>query len=173
MNHKDWGAPREPHEVRDDEPGVMGMDERSAWVQIFVFAITTSAYLFVVFSRLRDTPVEDVEWVAPLLWAIGISIVTVIVGSIISGIGGAMGLAMRGRDPDVELKSDSRDKDIARHARLRTYWVGSVLGAGTLVLAMLDVDTLWIGTYVFAVSSAGAINDAAVRIRAYRRGFVS
>ena len=163
----------EPRLARDDEPPVMGMDERSAWVQIFVFAITTGVYLFVVLSRVRETPVEDVEWVAPLLWAIGISIVTVIVGSIISGIGGAMGLAMRGRDPDVELKSDSRDKAIARHARLRTYWVGSVLGAGTLVLAMLDVDTLWIGTYVFVISSAGAITDAVVRIRAYRRGFVS
>lgn len=173
MSHKDWGVPREPHEVQDDEPTVMGMDERSAWIQIFVFAITTGAYLFVVLSRIRVTPVEDVEWVAPLLWAIGISIVTVIVGSIISGISGAMGLTMRGRNVDAELASDARDKDIARHARLRTYWVGPVVGLGALVLAMFEVDPLWIGTYVFVVSAIGAIADAVVRIRAYRRGFVS
>jgi len=173
MNGSSHKLPREPHRPADDEPTVMGMEERSAWVQVFVFVITTGAYLAVVLPRAWSQPIDEVEWVVPLLWALGISIVSVIVGSIIAGVGGAIGLTIRGLDVDSELATDSRDKDIGRHARLRTHWVASVLGAGTLILAMLDVDTFWIGTFVFVVSSIGAIAEAVVRIRAYRRGFVA
>ena len=165
--------PREPHRPSDDEPTVMGMEERSAWVQVFAFAITTGAYLVIVLPQVSSKPIDEVEWVAPLLWALGISILTVIIGSIIAGVGGAIGLTMRGLSADTELSSDSRDKDIARHARLRTYWVMPVLSMGALILAMLDVDTFWIGTFVFVVATIGAIADAVVRIRAYRRGFVA
>ena len=172
MTGSERKLPREPHRPADDEPTVMGMDERSAWVQVFAFAITTGAYLAVVIPRVRNNPIDEVQWVVPMLWALGISILTVIVGSIIAGIGGAIGLTIRGLDVDSELASDSRDKDIARHARLRTYWAGTALGMGALILAMLDVDTFWIGTYVYVVASVGAIAEAIVRIRAYRRGFV-
>jgi len=173
MNNSKHNLPREPHRPADDEPTVMGMDERAAWVQIFAFAITTIAYLAVVTPRVANDPIDEVEWVVPMLWALGLSILSVIVGSIIAGIGGAIGLTMRGLDVDTELSSDSRDKDIARHARLRTYWATPVVALGALILAMLDVDTFWIGTFVFVISSIGAIADAVVRIRAYRRGFVA
>jgi len=169
-NQSEW--PRESHRPSDEEPTVMGMEERSAWVQVFAFAITTGAYLVVVLPEVSSKPIDDVDWVVPLLWALGISILTVIIGSIIAGVGGAIGLTKRGLNVDSELASDSRDKDIARHARLRTYWVMPVLAMGALILAMLDVDTFWIGTFIFVIATIGAIADAVVRIRAYRRGFV-
>jgi hypothetical protein len=125
-----------------------------------------------VTPQVWSKPIDEVDWVAPLLWALGISIVTVIIGSIIAGVGGAIGLTVRGRNVGSELGTDSRDKHIARHARLRTYWVSSVLAMGALILAMLDVDTFWIGTFVFVMATIGAIAEAVVRIRAYRRGFV-
>jgi len=172
MNGSEHKLPREPHRPADDEPTVMGMDERAAWVQIFAFAITTGAYLAVVIPRVLNDPIDEVEWVVPLLWAMGLSIVATILGSIFAGIGGAIHLTIRGLDPDSELASDSRDKAIARHARLRTYWATPVVALGALILAMLDVDTFWIGSFIYVVTSIGAIADAVVRIRAYRRGFV-
>lgn len=151
----------------------MGMEERSAWIQIVVFAVTTGAYLAVVIPRARTQPIEDVEWVVPLLWCMGLSIVSVIIGSIIAGVGGAIGLTMRGLDPDSELATDARDKEISRHARRRTQWAATVVALGVLVLAMIDADTFWIGSYVYVVSTIAAINEAVVKIRAYRRGFVA
>ena len=173
MNTSGHKLPREPHRPADDEPTVMGMDERASWVQVFTFAATTGAYLAVVLPRARHEPIEDVQWVVPMLWTLGISILTVIIGSIIAGIGGAIGLTIRGLDVDSELASDSRDKAIARHARLRTYWAGTAIGLGALILAMIDADTFWIGTYVYVMASIAAIAEAVVRIRAYRRGFVA
>lgn len=173
MSDEKHKLPREPHRPADDEPTVMGMDERAAWVQIFAFAATTIAYLVVVIPRVATQPIDEVEWVVPLLWAMGLSILSVIVGSIIAGIGGAIGLTIRGLDPDAELASDKRDKDIARHARLRTYWATPVVALGALILAILDVDTFWIGSFIYVVTSIAAIADAVVRIRAYRRGFVA
>jgi hypothetical protein len=172
MNANRHSFPREPHSPADDEPTVMGMEERSAWIQIFVFAITTGAYLAVVIPRVRTQPIDEVEWVVPLLWCMGLSIVSVIVGSIIAGIGGAIGLTMRGLNPNSEFATDSRDKDISRHARRRTRWAATVIAVGVLVLAMIDADTFWIGSFVYVISTIAAISEAVVKIRAYRRGFV-
>jgi len=163
----------EPRLPRDDEPTVMGMDERASWMALVAGAGTLIAYVVIVAPRVASNPIEDVEWVVPMLWCIGIMIATVIVGSILMGIGGAVGLTMRGRDVDSELGSDRRDKDIERYARLRTYWATSLLGAGVLVLAMLDVDTFWIGSFVFVAAALTTLMQSIIKIRAYRRGFVA
>lgn len=166
-------TPQESRLPRDDEPTVMGMDERASWMTLIASAGTLVAYAAVVAPRVASQPIEDVEWVVPMLWCIGIMIATVILGSILMGIGGAVGLTIRGRDVDSELASDRRDKDIERYSRLRTYWATSVLGAGALILAMLDVDTFWIGSFIFVIAALTTIMQAVIKIRAYRRGFVA
>jgi hypothetical protein len=118
-------------------------------------------------------PIEDINWIAPMLWAIGISIVGVIIGSIMAGIGGAIGLAMRGRNVDAELASDLRDKEIEKHARLRTYWMLMVLFVALLVLVAFEVDHFWIATTLYLGLTFQTIVAQVIKIRAYRRGFVS
>jgi hypothetical protein len=87
------------------------------------------------------------------------------------GVGGAFSLYIKGRDPDVELGSDQRDREISRFATRRSI---GFLYAGlflALVLAMLDVNTFWIGTAVFLMGALGSIAEALMRLSAYRRGF--
>lgn len=157
----------------DDEPAVMGMDERATWMQLLATIATAAVYLGIVIPRVLSQPVEDVSWVVPLVWAIGISIVAVILGSIAAGIGGAVVLTIKGRDVDSELKSDRRDKEIELYARRRTYWMLVLIILGALVLAMVDAHTFWIGNFIYVAATLESIAQTVVKLRAYRRGFAS
>ncbi|HET9516760.1 MAG TPA: hypothetical protein VFO77_03435 [Actinoplanes sp.] len=155
----------------DDEPTVMGMDERGTWLQLAATLVTATAYLVVVVPRVLSRPVAEVSWVQPMLWAIGGSIAAVILGAILAGIGGALVLTLRGRDVDSELHSDRRDRDIERYARRRTYWLLGLAAGGALILAMLDADTFWIGNFVYLTVAVESVLQSTIKIRAYRRGF--
>ena len=151
----------------------MSMDERATWVQLIFTALTSAGYLIAVVPQAIEGPVEDVNWIAPMLWAIGISIVGVIIGSIMAGIGGAIGLTIRGRNVDAELASDFRDKAIENHSRLRTYWMLMLVFLALLVLLAFEVDHFWIASTLYVGLSIQTISAQVVKIRAYRRGFVS
>ena len=155
----------------DDDRAPMTVEERAVWVYLAVFLATSIGYAAVVVPRVMDQPIEDVAWVEPMLWAIGLSIAGTIVGSILAAIGAAIGLAVRGRDPNIELGSDERDKAIERLGNRATYGVISAGMLAVLVLAMLDVDSFWIGNTAYAAGFIGAAVEAVVKIRAYRRGF--
>jgi hypothetical protein len=155
-----------------EDTSIAGMDERAAWVQLIVTMATTLGYFVVVIPQLLDGGVESVDWVVPMLVAMAVTIVGTILGSILMGVGGAFSAYRRGLDPNVELGSDLRDRDITRFATRRSIgflYAGLLLA---LVLSMLDADTLWIGTAVFLMGALGAIAEAIVRVAAYRRGFV-
>jgi hypothetical protein len=163
----------EPRLARDDEPPVMSMDERATWVQLIFTALTSTGYLVAVIPQVIEGPVADVNWIAPMLWAIGISIVGVIIGSIMAGIGGAIGLTIRGRNVDAELASDFRDKAIENHSRLRTYWMLMLVFLALLVLLAFEVDHFWIASTLYIGLSIQTVAAQVVKIRAYRRGFAS
>ncbi|WP_061961219.1 hypothetical protein [Demequina flava] len=154
----------------DDAPEPMTTAQRGVWVFLVTNISAAIAYAIVVVPRALSQPIEDVSWVTPMLWAIGFQIVGTIVGSILAAIGSAVSLAARGREPEVEMVTDARDKDIERYGSRMTQ---GVLGAGTfvaLVLAMLDADTFWIGNTIFFFGVVSGIVEAVVKIRAYRRG---
>lgn len=162
------------HELRqpeDDERAPMTMEERAVWVYLVVFVATSVAYFAVVVPRALSQPIDEVSWVVPMLWAIGISIGGTIIGSILAAVGSAIGLAARGRNPELELGSDERDKQIERLGNRATGAVVSTGMLGVLVLAMIDADTFWIGNAAFLSGFVGALVEALVKIRAYRRGF--
>ena len=161
-------AYREPAE---NERGPMNVDERAVWTYLVMLIGSTVAYAAVVIPRALDTPIEDVEWVVPMIWAIGIAIVGTVLGAIASAIASAVERAARGRDPEADLGSDERDKEISRLGDRRSQ---GVLGAGmlaTLILAMLDADTFWIGNTLYLAGALGGLVETIVKIRAYRRGF--
>ncbi|MDN4480642.1 hypothetical protein [Demequina muriae] len=162
------------HELRqpeDDERAPMTMEERAVWVYLVVFVATSVAYFAVVVPRALSQPIDEVSWVVPMLWAIGISIGGTIIGSILAAVGSAIGLAARGRNPELELGSDERDKQIERLGNRATATVVSFGMLAVLVLAMIDADTFWIGNAAFLSGFVGALVEAFVKIRAYRRGF--
>ena len=155
----------------DDDRAPMTLDERAVWVYLAVLIATTALYLAIVVPRALSTPIEQVEWVTPMIWSLGLSIGATIVGSILVAIGSAVSLAAKGRKPQVELSSDARDKDIKRLGNRSTQ---GAIGAGlfaALVLAMIDADTFWIGNAVWIAGVVGGLVETTVKIRAYRRGF--
>lgn len=162
------------HELRqpeDDDPVIMTAEQRSVWVYLAVVTITSTAYFAVVIPRALSQPIEDVSWIAPMLWAIGVSIVGTIVGSIFGSIGGAIGLAIRGIEPKGQLEGDLRDKDIKKLGDRRSALVSGGAMFGVLVLAMIGADLFWIGNFVFLAGTVGAFVEGVTKILAYRRGF--
>lgn len=162
------------HELRqpeDDDPIIMTAEQRSVWVYLAVVTITSTAYFAVVIPRALSQPIEDVSWIAPMLWAIGVSIVGTIVGSIFGSIGGAIGLAIRGIEPKGQLEGDLRDKDIKKLGDRRSALVSGGAMFGVLVLAMIGADLFWIGNFVFLAGTVGAFVEGVTKILAYRRGF--
>jgi hypothetical protein len=162
------------HELRqpeDDDPVIMTVDQRSVWVYLAVVTITSTAYFAVVIPRALNQPIEDVSWIAPMLWAIGVSIVGTIVGSIFGSIGGAIGLAIRGIEPKGQLEGDLRDKDIKKLGDRRSALVSGGAMFGVLVLAMIGANLFWIGNLVFLAGTVGAFVEGVTKILAYRRGF--
>lgn len=163
----------EPRLPRDDEPSVMSMEERSSWI-LLVFTVATSVgYLAVVAPQLASRPADEVGWVTPMIWAVCISVVGVVVSSIVAGIGTAVVLTLRGRKFDAELQSDSRDRDIENHARLRAYWLLMMVLLLVFVLLLSGAAHVWIATAFYVGLSIHTIVEQVMRIRAYRRGFVS
>ena len=169
----------------DDEPVGMTMGERTVWAYLVTVVITSGVYFTIIGLRLADQPVDEVAWVAPMLWTIGASIlgsmiltiVLTIAGTIRSSITRSVAAARAGRpgpvrpSVDIDSGSDARDKDInliGDRAGV-TLLAAGVLGA--LVLAMLDADTFWIGNLLFAFGTLGAIVETTTKIRLYRRGF--
>ena len=115
--------------------------------------------------QLSSTPVADIEWQVPLLWAVGISIVGAIVLAIVLSIGTAI---VTRQEPEG---GDIRDKQIDRHGTrvgLAIMAGGSVLA---LVLAMLEVHVFWIGNAVFLIAALGTVIGQIVSLRAYHGVF--
>jgi len=160
-----------PHDETEDERVPMTMDERGVWVYLVAVVVTSGAYLAVMIPRTLSEPIAEISWVTPMLWALGVSVFSTIVGSIVAAIGSAVTISTRGDNPKVELASDERDKEIKRYGDRKTY---GILGASmfvTLVLAMIGADLFWIANAVFVFGTTGAIVETIVKIRAYRRGF--
>lgn len=151
-----------PHEDRV----AMTFGERNTWVSAFIVPATSIAYFALVLSRLRDRPAAEVSWVAPMLWAIGASIVGTIVGTILVSI--AAGIANRGV---LESKEDVRDKQIDRYGDRIAQAITGFGAAAVLVLAMFEVDHFWIGNALFLFGSVGATWGAIAKIHAYHGAF--
>ena len=86
----------------------MVYEERNTWAGLIVMAVVLPVYVIAVLQAAGGGPLEEVDWVPLLLWAIGGGILGTIVLSILWGILAGM------RDPEGVGRSDQRDRDIAR-----------------------------------------------------------
>lgn len=145
----------------DDERDAMTYGERNTWMYAVLIPVTSIAYFVVVIPRLLGQPASEVSWVAPMLWAIGASIVGSIIGSIVS--------AIVARDEKTE--EDVRDKQIDRYGDGIAQAITGFGAAGVLALTMFEVDHFWIASSIFLMGAIGATWGAVAKIRAYRGAF--
>ncbi|MVU80413.1 hypothetical protein GPX89_24580 [Nocardia sp. ET3-3] len=137
----------------------MPYEEKRTWILGVASVVSYVIYLVVVLVRARDQALTSVSFAAPLLWAVG--------GSILASIIGSIAVAIGSREGD---RKDQRDKEID----LRGAQIGgafTALGAGGgLLLSLADADRFWIANAIYLGLTLGALVSAAAKLVAYRRG---
>ncbi|GAA1763365.1 hypothetical protein [Agromyces humatus] len=139
----------------------MSYEEKGTWLYLVVAIAGYSFYLsWVLPEVLAGTPVADVDYVAPMLWAIGGAIVVTIIGRILVEI----------VFPSESTKGDVRDREIDRlGTRVGSSFI--VIGAlGALVLSMLEADWFWIANVIYLCFVLAALLESITRLVAYRKG---
>ncbi|MEU0545920.1 hypothetical protein ABZ319_39225 [Nocardia sp. NPDC005978] len=138
----------------------MPFEEKRTWILGITAAVSYAIYAVVVLIRARDSALTEVAYVAPLLWAIGVSIAVSIVA--------AIAVALLSREGD---RKDQRDREIDRMgSEAGNAFV--VLGAiGALALALCDGDRFWIANVIYLGFTLSAIVGCAAKVIAYRRGY--
>ena len=141
-------------------PGV-AYEEKRAWIMMLTAVGSCTVYLAVILGRASHTPLTEVAYRSPLLWAVGISIAASIVLSI------AVSMAA----PKEAGGKDRRDREIHRFGE----YIGQsflVLGAvAALGMSLGEWDHFWIANVIYAGFTLSAILGCAAKIAAYRRGF--
>ncbi len=139
----------------------MTYEEKGVWVYVVVVLGTYGTYAGIILNQLSDTPVAEVDYVAPLLWSIGLSILWSIILRIVVEV----------FSPSEKQRADTRDRDISR-AGERIGTAALIAGAaGGLALALLQAEQFWIANAIYLGFAASAVIASAVKIVLYRRGF--
>jgi hypothetical protein len=146
--------------VSEDERGAgMTFTERNVWVFAIVSLAGFLAYAAVIVSRAQHVPIEDVDYIAPMLWSIGLAIVASIIGTIVVSIiwrdGGA---------------KDRRDKEIDRIGEYTGQSFLVIGGLAGLVLAMVEADWFWIANAIYLGFVLSALLGSVTKIGLYRKG---
>lgn len=140
----------------------MSYEERGQWVYVAVTVVAYGAYLVLLLSRARATPLADVAYAPLMLWTI--------VGAIVASIVGRIILEIVAHSSDGH-SADVRDRDIGR---LGEYVGGTILGIGMVgpfALTLLEADHFWIANGMYLVFVLAAVVGTAIKLIAYRRGF--
>lgn len=142
----------------------MVYSERNAWSSLVVSVIGMVVYVVVILQRAGDGPLVDVNWVGPMLWTIGLSIVAAIIVSIVWGI--VAGL----RDPEASNTTDLRDREFARLGDRVGQAFLVIAGLGVIALCAVHADVFWIAHTMFFGFAVSAIVGGVAQVIAYRRG---
>ncbi|NNK38451.1 MAG: hypothetical protein HKP03_08210 [Xanthomonadales bacterium] len=139
----------------------MPYEEKSAWIMAGVTIITFAWYAVTVLERAGAQPLQDVPYVATLLWTIGVAIVLTIIAHIIAA-------AVSPKDAG---KVDQRDREISRYGEYIGQSLVVIGGVAAGALAMMETDHFWIANVIYLSFALSAILGSAAKIVAYRRGF--
>jgi len=135
-------------------------EEKGTWAYLVTSVAVWLGYVVVVLRRADGGPLAEVAYVAPLLWAVGISIAANVVGRVLFEI-------VR---PSESYRVDVRDREVARLGDYVGGLVLSVLVAGVLVLALVAAPHFWIANAIYAAFVVQVVVSSVVRLVAYRRG---
>ena len=138
----------------------MTYEEKGIWVYLTVTLGTYGVYLAIVLGQLATVPVAEIDYVPPLLWTIGASIVAAIVLRIIVEIVSA----------SETYKADARDRDIKRTGDRLGGWPIIAGAVGALLLALVQADYFWIANAIYLGFAASAVLSSIITVALYRRG---
>ena len=142
----------------------MSYTEKNTWLFGVIVVVGYATYLVLLFTQAAGRPLEQAEYVIPMLGTIG--------GAIVAGILGGIVIAIATRaDRDNKGNPDVRDKEI-EHAGERVGNSFVVIGAiVALVLAWLEVDHFWIANEIYLAFVLSGLLGTMTRLGVYRRGF--
>ena len=138
----------------------MSYEEKGTWAYLVTSVAVWIGYALVVLRRADGGPLAEVAFVAPLLWAVGVSVAANVVGRVLIEI-------VR---PSESHQADVRDREVARFGDYVGGLVLSVLVAGVLALALAEADHFWIANAIYAAFVVQVVVASVVRLVAYRRG---
>lgn len=139
----------------------MSYEEKSAWIMGVVAAGSYGVYVAIVLALAGTTPLDDVPYVAPLLWTVGTSILVSIALHAVIGIS----------SPKDAGKKDQRDREIYRFGEYIGQSFVVIGGIAALLMAMAELDHFWIANVIYLTFVLSAILGSVAKIVAYRRGF--
>lgn len=141
--------------------------ERTAWSGLITAVIAIAVYVAWVLRAADGGDPAGVEWLPPMLWTIGGSILLSIVLSIAWGI-----VAGVREDHEAATASDIRDRDISRMGGRVEQAFLVIAGLGVIALCAVGADLFWIANTMFAGFAVSAVIGGVARVIAYRRGLV-
>jgi hypothetical protein len=141
----------------------VAFEEKRAWIMAVVGTVTYAAYLVVVLGRLGDASVADVDYAAPLLWAVGISIAAQILLNIVVDV----------LSRDGSRQTDARDHEIHRFSQFVAQ--GSIVAGGlaAMLLALAEADYFWIANVLYLGFVISGLIGAVAKVVSYRAGLPS
>jgi hypothetical protein len=131
------------------------------WVVLIIAVPTLLVYAVLIVPLALNEPIVDLDWVQPMLLAIGGFVVANVVGNVVAAM----------TNPTEADQHDVRDTEIDRFGERIGSWAiaaGAIIG---LVLAMAEADPFWIANAIVLGFLAGAIVSAAAKIAAYHGSF--
>jgi cell division protein FtsW (lipid II flippase) len=140
----------------------MSFEEKGTWAFGIVTVLTYAGYLVVILGRAGDVPLVDVDYVWPMLVAIGAAIVINILVII------AIAIAA----PKEAGKKDERDREINRRGEYIGQSMVVVGGVAALFMAMLELEYFWIANVIYLCFVLSALLATTAKLVAYRKGFV-
>ena len=138
----------------------MSYEEKGTWVYLVTSAAAYLVYLAIMLGRVASTPVDQVPYVAVLLWTCG--------ASIVANMAGRMLVEMA--RPSDSRRADVRDKEIYRFGEYASRWFLVAGAAAAMLMAMAKWDYFWIANVIYLGFVLWAVAGSALKLVAYRRG---
>jgi len=135
-------------------------EEKGTWVYLVTSAAAYAVYLAIMLGRVASTPVDQVPYVAVLLWTCG--------ASIVANMAGRMLVEMA--RPSDSRRADVRDKEIYRFGEYASRWFLVAGAAAAMLMAMAKWDYFWIANVIYLGFVLWAVGGSALKLAAYRRG---
>ena len=138
----------------------MSYEQKRTWVYLVTSAAAYLVYLAIMLGRVASTPVDQVPYVAVLLWTCG--------ASIVANMAGRMLVEMA--RPSDSRRADVRDKEIYRFGEYASRWFLVAGAAAAMLMAMAKWDYFWIANVIYLGFVLWAVGGSALKLVAYRRG---
>jgi NADH:ubiquinone oxidoreductase subunit 6 (subunit J) len=139
----------------------MAFMEKSNWVVLIVAVPTLLVYAALVVPQVVSTPLAEVAWVQPMIFAIVGFIVANVLGNVVAAAS----------NPGEADKNDQRDQEISHYGERIGSWLIIAGSIAALVLAMAMADHFWIANAIFLGGIAASIVSSGAKIAAYRGSF--